>query len=61
MSDNNSVPVNPQTPEVGEMSMRYGSIALWHHLLVVLLVVLVGLHFGASLLILLLFAMLIFV
>ncbi len=61
MSDNNSVPLNPQTTEGAEIPMRYSSLEFWHHLLVVLLVVLTGLHFGASFLIPLLFALLIFV
>lgn len=43
------------------MSRRYGSIAFWHHLLVVLLVLLLGLYFGSGLLIPLAVALLNFV
>ncbi|PCH70101.1 MAG: AI-2E family transporter [Rhodobacteraceae bacterium] len=40
---------------------RYGSLAFWHNLLVVLLVVLLGLHYGAGFLVPLAMALMIFV
>jgi len=47
----------PQTHKGG----RYGSLAFWHNLLVVLLVVFLGLHYGAGFLVPLAMAMMIFV
>lgn len=43
------------------MSGRYGAIAFWHHVLVALLTVMLGLYFGAGLLIPLAAALLSFV
>ncbi len=51
----------PQMQTQSHKAGRYGSLAFWHHLLVVLLVVLLGLHYGARFLIPLAMALMIFV
>jgi AI-2 transport protein TqsA len=51
VTDGTEIPVAQENEKQSQVPVRYGSIAFWHHLLVVLLVVLVGLYYGAGFLI----------
>jgi AI-2 transport protein TqsA len=49
--DNTEMPEASENEKQSQVPVRYGSIVFWHHLLVVLLVVFVGVYYGAGILI----------
>ncbi len=51
MTDNTDMPAHSGPEQNSPVPVRYGSISFWHHLLVVLLVLFVGLYFGSGFLI----------
>ncbi|MBE9475643.1 MAG: AI-2E family transporter [Proteobacteria bacterium] len=51
MTDNTDISLPTKQEQPAQVRVRYGSLVFWHHLLVVLLVLLVGLYYGANLLI----------
>lgn len=61
MTEDAKLPAQPEPGQQTPVPGRYGSLVFWHHLLVVLLVVLLGLYFGAGFLVPLAVALLSFV